>query len=41
MTLKAAAPGTLVVWPEGSIPAYLPADLGSAQMRPVFPALAQ
>jgi len=34
MTLKAAAPGTLVVWPEGSIPAYLPADLGSARSDP-------
>jgi apolipoprotein N-acyltransferase len=37
LTLSAARPNALVVWPEGSIPAYLPADLGSMRNDPALP----
>jgi apolipoprotein N-acyltransferase len=37
MTVRAARPGALIVWPEGSIPAYLPATLGSAKTDPSLP----
>ena len=32
-----ARKGSLIVWPEGSIPAYIPADLGSVQKEPALP----
>ena len=32
--------GALIVWPEGSIPAYIPADLGSVRKEPDLPWLA-
>ena len=32
--------GALIVWPEGSIPAYIPADLGSVHNQPDLPWLA-
>jgi apolipoprotein N-acyltransferase len=32
-----ARTGTLIVWPEGAIPAYLPADLGSVENDPCLP----
>ena len=31
LTMKEAKPGALIVWPEGSIPAYFPTDMGSAE----------
>jgi apolipoprotein N-acyltransferase len=37
LTVKAAKPGALIVWPEGSIPAFLPANLGSARKDPSLP----
>jgi apolipoprotein N-acyltransferase len=37
LTQKGAAPNALVVWPEGSIPAYLPADMGSVREDPMLP----
>jgi apolipoprotein N-acyltransferase len=40
LTLSATKPGALIVWPEGSIPAYLPANLGSARKDPSLPWLA-
>jgi len=37
LTRLAARPNDLIVWPESSIPAYLPADLGSARDEPMLP----
>ena len=37
LTTRAAKPGSLIVWPEGSIPAYLPANLGSARKDSSLP----
>ena len=37
LTVKAARPGALIVWPEGSIPAYLRANLGSARKDASLP----
>ena len=37
LTVSASKPGVLIVWPEGSIPAYLPTDLGSARKDPSLP----
>jgi apolipoprotein N-acyltransferase len=37
LTTRAAKPGALIVWPEGSIPAYLPANLGSARRDQSLP----
>ena len=37
LTRAAARPNDLIVWPEASIPAYLPADLGSARDMPMLP----
>ncbi len=37
LTTRAARPGALIVWPEGSIPAYLPANLGSARKDASLP----
>ena len=37
LTVAATKPGALIVWPEGSIPAYLPTDLGSARRDPSLP----
>ncbi len=37
LTTRATRPGTLIVWPEGSIPAYLPAYLGSARKDASLP----
>jgi apolipoprotein N-acyltransferase len=38
-TLAAAGEGDLVVWPEGAIPSYIPADVGSAREEPMLPRL--
>ena len=40
MTTRVARPGALVVWPEGSIPAFLPINLGSGGKDPSLPWLA-
>jgi apolipoprotein N-acyltransferase len=37
MSKEAARPGALIVWPEGAIPAFIPADLGSVRERPYLP----
>jgi apolipoprotein N-acyltransferase len=37
LTQMAARPNALVVWPEGSIPAFLPADMGSVREEPMLP----
>ncbi len=37
LTARVTKPGALIVWPEGSIPAYLPADLGSARKDASLP----
>jgi apolipoprotein N-acyltransferase len=37
LTRQAALPNALVIWPEGSIPAYLPADIGSVRQEPTLP----
>ena len=37
LSTAAAHPGTLVVWPEGSVPAYLAATVGSVGYPPVLP----
>jgi apolipoprotein N-acyltransferase len=39
LSKRSARPGSLVVWPEGSIPAYIPADLGSVDNEPYLPCL--
>jgi apolipoprotein N-acyltransferase len=37
LSQKAAHAGALIVWPEGSIPAYIPADAGSVRDEPALP----
>jgi apolipoprotein N-acyltransferase len=37
LTTRVAKPGSLIVWPEGSIPAYLPTNLGSARKDQSLP----
>ncbi len=37
LSRESSRAGSLIVWPEGSIPAYLPADLGSVQKEPSLP----
>jgi apolipoprotein N-acyltransferase len=37
LSRRYARPATLVVWPEGVIPQYIPADLGSVRNDPVLP----
>ena len=37
LTTRASKPGALIVWPEGSIPFFLPADVGSARTDPSLP----
>jgi apolipoprotein N-acyltransferase len=37
LTTRAAKPGSLIVWPEGSIPAFLPNNLGSARKDQSLP----
>jgi len=37
MTVKSARPGALIVWPEGAIPSYIPAALGSVRNEPMLP----
>ncbi len=37
LSTAAAHPGTLVVWPEGSVPAYIPATVGAVGYPPVLP----
>jgi apolipoprotein N-acyltransferase len=37
LTVKSARPGALIVWPEGAIPAYIPAALGSVRKEPMLP----
>ncbi len=40
LTTRATKPGALIIWPEGSIPAYFATDLGSARKDPSLPWLA-
>jgi apolipoprotein N-acyltransferase len=40
LTRNAAQPDQLIVWPEGVIPAYFPADVGSVRNEPMLPWLA-
>ncbi|WP_406700894.1 apolipoprotein N-acyltransferase [Singulisphaera sp. Ch08] len=37
LSCQAAHPGSLVVWPEGSVPAYIPAAIGKVGHPPVLP----
>jgi len=37
LSRSAERPNALIVWPEGSIPAYVPADVGSARAEPALP----
>lgn len=37
LSRRATRPGALIVWPEGSIPAYIPAGLGDVRERPALP----
>ena len=37
LSTAAAHPDTLVVWPEGSVPAYIPATIGSVGYPPILP----
>src|SRR4051794_22199623 len=37
LSRQAAHPGSLVVWPEGSVPDYIPADIGQVGRPPVLP----
>jgi apolipoprotein N-acyltransferase len=37
LTLEAARPGRLILWPEGAIPAFLPADLRSVRDKRLLP----
>ncbi len=37
LSTTAVHPGTLVVWPEGSVPAYIPARIGSVGDPPILP----
>jgi len=37
LSRRAAHPGSLVIWPEGAIPAYLPAAIGTVGDPPVLP----
>ena len=37
LSRESSRPGSLIVWPEGTIPAYIPADLGSVQKDPALP----
>jgi apolipoprotein N-acyltransferase len=37
LTRAAARENDLVVWPEGAIPSYIPADVGSARDEPLLP----
>jgi apolipoprotein N-acyltransferase len=37
LSCQAAHPGSLVVWPEGSVPAYIPAGIGRVGRPPVLP----
>ncbi|MHB1556750.1 MAG: apolipoprotein N-acyltransferase [Isosphaeraceae bacterium] len=37
LSRKAASPGSLIVWPEGAVPVYLPAAIGTVGDPPVLP----
>jgi apolipoprotein N-acyltransferase len=37
LSRESSRAGSLIVWPEGTIPGYLPADLGSVQKEPSLP----
>jgi apolipoprotein N-acyltransferase len=37
LSRRAAHPGSLVIWPEGAIPAYIPAAIGAVGDPPVLP----
>jgi apolipoprotein N-acyltransferase len=37
LSRESSRPGSLIVWPEGSIPAHIPADLGSVRKEPSLP----
>jgi apolipoprotein N-acyltransferase len=37
LSRPAAGPGSLVVWPEGAVPAYIPASIGAVGDPPVLP----
>ena len=37
LSTAATHPGTLIVWPEGSVPAYIPATVGAVGYPPILP----
>jgi|GEM_PF-193141 len=37
LSRQAAHPGSLVIWPEGAVPAYIPAGIGKVGRPPVLP----
>ena len=37
LSCRAAHPGSLVVWPEGAVPAYIPAAIGAVGDPPILP----
>ena len=37
LSRQSSRPGSLIVWPEGTIPAHIPADLGSVRKEPSLP----
>ena len=37
LSVEAAGPGSLVVWPEGAVPAYIPAAIGTVGDPPALP----
>jgi apolipoprotein N-acyltransferase len=37
LSRESSRAGSLIVWPEGAIPAYIPADIGSVQKEPSLP----
>ena len=39
LSMAAAHPDTLVVWPEGAVPSYIPADIGSVGQPPILPCI--
>ncbi len=39
LSAAAAHPGTLIVWPEGSVPAYIPAAVGAVGYPPILPCI--
>jgi apolipoprotein N-acyltransferase len=39
LSRQSARPASLIVWPEGAIPGYIPPDLGSVENEPYLPCL--